>query len=571
MRLGFHRYATGGMALALVLATAGAGVVSAHAVHKAASGGTLVYALSPATNIPWYFPITNNANASVDTALLSDTQFQPLVYVNNSYKIDYTQSIASKITYNAQGTVFNVFMNPKWHWSDGQPITSADAQFSFDVLMATEGAKVAAPWPASEQGNGGLPNNLKSFAVDGPYEFTITLNKPANQQWFEYNGVGGIPILPKHAWDKYPKNITQEIAYLGKEATNPKFNSVVSGPFKLQSAVQNQAWTLVPNPNYDGHKSTLSRLIFQYEASNSSEFAGLKTGSIQVGYLPAADWSARAELPTRMIVQPAFVYAFTWPNMKPGAQGGVNKIFSQLYVRQALMMGMDDNSVVNIIYHGQGHPQYGPVPSVPKTVFADPNLVKPLYPYNPAAGKKLLEQHGWQDVNGVMTKGGQQMKFTLIYPSGDIAETQTQELLQAGWAQEGIQVTLQPTPFATLVGDLSVPSKWQMVGGIDIVYNGTYPTGETLFYKNQGLDENGWNDPTENALVNATITPAPTPQVNQQRFDAYVAYTAKEVPALFMPAIWTDAEISPTVGGFTTYTSDPVTSVPLFSYWTIKG
>jgi peptide/nickel transport system substrate-binding protein len=550
------------------------GPAGARAVHRAGTtpqyGGTIVYALPPATNIAWYFPIRNNANDSLYVAQLTHLLYEPLIYINNNYVIDYSQSIASKITYNKAGTVFNVFMNPKWHWSDGQPITAQDAQFSWNVLMATEQANAPAPWPAASLGSGGLPANAKGFKVDNTYEFTITLKKPVNQDWFEYNGIGSIPILPKHVWDKYPNDITQEIVYLGKNATDPNFDTVVSGPFKLAQAVQNQAWTLVPNPNYSGHKPYVSRLILQYEASDAAEFAGLKTGAIQVGYLPPADYNARAELNDRLVVEYPFSYRFTWVNMRPGAEGGVDQIFRNLYVRQAMLEGMNMSAISQVIFHGYAAPEYGPIPSAPSTKFLDPRLTKPIYPYNPAAGKALLEAHGWHEVGGVMTKGNLQMKFTLQYPSGNEATTLEMELLQAGWAQEGIQVTLDPVPFATLVGNLSVPGKWQMVSGIGIIYGGSYPSGETLFYKNQGLDENGWNDPTENKLVEATTSPAPSDAISQQNFFAYEYYTAKMLPALWMPNSATLGEVAPNVHGYTAYTGDWVTGAFLPQYWWVS-
>ena len=575
MRLGSRASVIGGLTAAVLVATTAAGTAMASArrapLAGAQSGGTLVYALPEQTNIPWYFPITNDANASLYTGQLIDQLYAPLIYINNSYAIDYSASIAQNITYNTQGTVFNVFMNPKWHWSNGAPITAADAVWSFNVLMATESSKAPSPWPASALGSGGLPANLKSVKQDSTYEFTITLKSPANQEWFEYNGIAGIPIMPMAVWNKYPNNMTEEITYLGKEATNPKFDSVVSGPFELQTAIQNQEWVLVPNPNYDGHKSVLSKLILEYEASDSAEFAALKTGEVQIGYLPAADWAARAELPDRLIKEQSFSYNFTWGNLNKGAENNVDQIFNNLYVRQAMVMGMNNSAILNVIYHGNGEPQYSPIPSVPKTVFLDPALQKPLYPYDPAKGKALLEQNGWHEVNGVMTKGNQQMKFSLMYPSGDIATQEEQELLQAGWASEGIQVTLDPVPFATLVGDLSDPSKWEMVSGIGIIYGGTYPSGETLFYKLQGLDADlGYNDPKENALVQATTSPAPSPAVNTQRFFAYEYYTAQQVPALWMPAIDTLAEIAPNVGGYNAYSANAVTGNFQAQYWYVK-
>lgn len=574
MRLGTRASVIGGMTSVVLLASvvAGTGLASAKSVHRAAPqyGGTLVYALPPQTQIPWYFPYTNAANASLYTAQMLNLMYKPLLYVDANYNIAWQHSLAQKVTYNAQGTVFHVFLKPGQKWSDGQPITSADAAFGWNVLIATDNSKVA-PWPNYNAGSGNVPANVKSFATNGQYEFTITLKTPVNQQWFIYNGLGQIEILPSHVWNKYPNNITKEIAYLGKEATNPKFDSVVDGPFQLQSAVSSQAWTLVPNPNYSGHKAYISRLIFQYEASDAAEFAALKTGQIQVGYLPAADWSARAELPDRMVKEYGYSYFYTLMNMNPGAQGGVNKIFDNLYVRQALYMSMDNTAIAQVIYHGQAVPQNGPIPPTPKTQFLDPRLAQPIYPYNPAAAKKLLEAHGWQEINGVMTKGSQQMSFTMDYPSGDQAQLETAELLQQDWSQIGIKVNLQPEQLVTEFGLITQNSKWQMATGIGIIYGGSYPSGEQLFYKDQGVDFAGWNNAKENALIDATKSPSPTPAASQATYFAYQLYTAQQLPMLWMPLPVQDDEISPTVHGVTTNTLLSWTDIQPQYWWVTPG
>ncbi len=575
MRLGSRASWIGGLAAAAVLATTamGTGMVGAASVHRAGPtpGGTIVAALTAQSNVDWYFPVDNPANQTVPVARIVGMMWEPLLYFNNQNQLDPSQQLASKVTYNSQGTVYHVFLNPKWHWSDGTPITSADAVWSVQAQIAMMQSNAPAPWPSSSVGSGGLPQDFVSVVANGPYEFTITINKPVNQAWFIANGVGTFAIFPKHAWDKYPNNMTQEIKYLGQNATNPNFDSVVSGPFKMLSAIQNQAWTFVPNPNYSGHKSIVSKFIWQYEASTTAEFAGLKTGAIQIGYLPAEDWAARLELPDRMVLAPSLRYSFVWTDMNPGTPGGANTIFQNLYVRQAMAMAMNGNAMLNIIYHGQGTPGYGPFPAVPKTSFSDPVLTKPIYPYDPAKGKALLEAHGWQDVNGVMTKGSQQMKYTLQYPSGSIATTEEMELIQSGLAQEGIQITLEPIPFSSLVGELGTPSKWQMVGGISLVYGGGYPSGESLFYENKDLDLNGWNNPEENKLIQLTTEPSPSPAVTQQRMFSYFEYTAKELPAFFLPSIWGDNEVAHNIGGYNAYTMDSVTDGPLPQYWYVQS
>ena len=169
-----------------------------------------------------------------------------------------------------------------------------------------------------------------------------------------------------------------------------------------------------------------------------------------------------------------------------------------------------------------------------------------------------------------MTKGSLRMSFTLQYPGGNLAVQNEMELLQSEWAVEGIKVTLEAVPFSTLVGNLSEPSKWEMVSGIGIIY-GSFPSGDTLFYKLQGLDADlGWNNAEENTLVAATTAPQATAAASLKAFYAYEAYTAKELPAIWLPnnAAWD--EVAPNVHGFNAYTDNWVTGIFMPQYWWVS-
>ena len=69
--------------------------------------------------------------------------------------------------------------------------------------------------------------------------------------------------------------------------------------------------------------------------------------------------------------------------------------------------------MVKDLLHGLGAVESGPVPVRPTTQFYDPNV--PTYPYNPAAGEKLLEKNGWTMKNGVMTnQAGKALSFNVV-------------------------------------------------------------------------------------------------------------------------------------------------------------
>jgi peptide/nickel transport system substrate-binding protein len=92
--------------------------------------------------------------------------------------------------------------------------------------------------------------------------------------------------------------------------------------------------------------------------------------------------------------------------LSPQAPDGIGTAFSHAYVRQALEMGIDQTGIIQSLFHGKGVVEDAPIASEPPTQFYDPALSKPLYPFSPSAGKKLLEDHGWTLSHGVMTKMG---------------------------------------------------------------------------------------------------------------------------------------------------------------------
>jgi len=537
-------------------------------------GGTLIYALPPATNITWYLPITNAGNASLYNAQLYTQLYPGVIYIDHQYQIDYADSFAQNITYNQAGTVYTISLKKNWKWSDGHPVTADDVVWDYELIKATDAKDAPPPWPNYNAGAGGVPDNVQSVVAKDPYTVVITLKKPVNQQWFIYNGIGQLTALPKHAWNKYPNDIRQEIIYLAKQATNPAFFTVVDGPFKLQSAKSSQSWTLVPNPMFGGHKSTLDKLIFQYEATNDAEFAALKTGAVNLGYLDLSQYESRQSLTSSgYTITPAYNFGYNFIELNQQKGSPMYAAFSDVKVRQALEYAIDQNAINQDIYHGFAPPQYGPIPTTPKTIFFDPNLAKPLFPFSLSKARQLLESDGWKMQNGVMTKNGLQLKFQVIYPSGTQSTTQMMELIQQDWKQIGVQISLKPMPLSEIFGiiqDTSNPGKWAAAAGTGITYGGSYPSGEQLFEPG-GLDGFGYNDPVLDKLIAATTSPAPSQEASLKAFFAYEEYCAKQVPVLWTNGVASLIAVAPNVHNATEQYLNPTTGYPLLNYiWMSK-
>lgn len=537
---------------------------------KPTPGGTILYAQAPQTSYNWYIPIVD---AQYDyNAGLYDEIYKPLLWVNNNYSINWKTSVADKITYNTSGTIYHIFLNHKWHWSNGTPVTSKDLLFTWDVIKAASQPTAPAPWPYVGAGTGDIPNGVKSVVANNNYEVTITLKQPTNQQWFIYNGIIQLVPMP-HVWD-VKKNMTAELKYLGDEATNPHFVSLVDGPFKLGKVVQNQSWTMLPNKQYSGHKSIVNKIVLVYEASSAAEFAALHTGTANMGYLDPSQWGSRQELTSKGdVITPEYTFGFfdTALNMFPNSP--VKNIFDKLYVRQAMQMSLNAQAINTYVYHGTAPAIDGPLPRHPMTKFYDPVLNKNPYPYNPSAAKKLLESHGWRDEGGIMTRGNEKMDFTMMYPSGTASSVQAAEIMQQDWAKVGIKITLKGEPFGNLISIASPGSNtpWDMATGTGWYYDGPgfYPSGDGLF--NTGASSGfGYSSPTEDRLIAATHKPYATPAENMKVFDQYEVYTAKQLPVLWVNNAATLAVHLPDVHNSVKY-ADASPGIPQMQYWWVSS
>lgn len=529
----FERIRTRLVAGAAVAALSIACIVPSAGASAQPRGGTVVMALGPLVSINWYLPVRPVAYNSLYDAWAASMMYKGLYRVNAQGQIQYAHSIASSITWNKAGTVYTIKMNPKWHWSDGTPVTSRDVLFDWNLLVGASAANAPAPWPWVGQGPDSIVALTKSVRATGKYEVVVTLAHPVDQTWFVINSLSSLQPLPEASWNKYPRNIDNELSYLAKNGNNPGFFRVIDGAFRLSSVVANGSWSFVPNPRYDGQKALISRFVLAYETSATSEVNALKTGQVQIGYLPSNEYLSRRSftLDRLQITYGQTIARAPLNYLNPQ----VGPLLKEAAVREALQLGVDQKSIISALFFGNAVPGITDAPYF--SPFLNPALKKhPPYSYDPAKGRAILEQAGWKMKNGVMTNArGQTLTFDVQYPSGNPTTQAMAELLQQSWAQEGIQVSLSPTTFPAMLQFHQQPSKWQIQVGLGLANLG-YPVGVGLYATGGGGNFYGYHNPTMDRLINATIAPHATAQEAQKALDIYQTYVAQQLPNLFMPS-----------------------------------
>lgn len=551
----------------MTVAAAGMVFTGIGSTAAAASGGSLgntaAVGLLPATSPNWFFPITTFAGCSTVNFQMELMMYKPLLQIAPNLTVNFKQSLATGITVSNNDTTYTVRLNPKWHWSNGTPVTSADVVWDAQLI---EAAAKSSTFPYCAAGIGGVPSLWKSVTAQGRDTVVFQTTKSVSPEWFELNGLSQIMPVPKSVWNVRP-NANAELTFISSVANQPgaKYYKVVDGPYKFQSMSTLQYWAFVPNPTYNGTKSKLSRVVFDYFTGASAEFSATKSGQINVAQIDATLVKSQSQL-TNDVLNPVYQWQFDYAQINQSGKGpGVAKYFNQLYIREALQLGVDQMGMIKGLQDGYGVPTINAVPSEPPNSIYNKALKNP-WPYNPAKGKKILEQHGWKMKNGVMTKNGVKFSFTFVYVTGTPVVKLEAELLKADWQKEGIQVNLKEYQFNTVIQDTSVAagaaSKWEINwwGAGWIYAPDYYPTGDGLLNTGGGANTGGVNDPHLNQLINATLLPGSVAQITQ-RMHAYEAYTAQTVPVLYLPLLPVFNEYAKNLKG------GPQAFVPQYASW----
>ena len=377
--------------------------------------GTVTWAEASGAAPTWIFPVSGTS-ATADTTQFQYQMWRPLYWFSNG--VEASQTPAMSLAYapkwsNGDKTV-SITLKSSYKWSDGQPITSRDVLFFFDEVKAAV-SEDPANWASYSPGLG-IPDEVANVATPNASTVVFTMKRAVNPEWFLDDELPALSPMPAHAWAKaaaagplldftVPANATKIYNYLYKAsmslasyATNPLWQ-VVDGPYRLTSFDSSTgAFTMSPNTSYGGpHAAKISILQAVPFTSPEAEFNAVRTGSIDVGYLPLGDITQVKVIESRgydVFGYPDFGFNYVTYNFAD-TTGDFNNIIAQLYIRQALAHLEDEQGYIKAFFGGAGGLAYGPIPSVPRSPFTPVDAVTDPYPFSVADAISLLKSHGW--------------------------------------------------------------------------------------------------------------------------------------------------------------------------------
>jgi peptide/nickel transport system substrate-binding protein len=347
-------------------------------------------------------------------------------------------------------------LKPGLLWSDGTPVTSADAKFTYEYCTAPDGGCAQA---ARYEG---------IASVETPDDLTVKITftgpKPNPYQAF----VGGTsPILQK----------AQFASCMGAAAstcTAQNFGPIGTGPFMVTEFKTNDTVTLEANPNYrDPAKPAFAKMVIKGGGdAESAARAVMQTGEFDYAWNTQINPELQAQMMTGG--KGVFVNGFgtlveriemnmTDPSsaLPEGERSTVkhpHPILSDIRVRTALSKAIDRQILVDVGYGSAGRPTCNLVPA--PEMFASDNTG--CIAQDMEGAKALLDEAGWvPGADGVREKDG--MKLKLVYQSSTNPVRQDfQALVKDWWTELGADVELKNIDGSVFFGgDAGSPDTFQ--------------------------------------------------------------------------------------------------------------
>jgi peptide/nickel transport system substrate-binding protein len=461
-------------------------------------------------NPPAGFNPINNGDMAGQFAV--GVMFDPFLDMTSPLKFE--PKLAESIT-TKDNQIYTIHLNPKAKWTDGEPITSDDVLFTFN-LIANPKSETAIGFNLSSleglNSSGKLTKGLSEIPnlkkVD---EHTVTFKtkNPIDPNYIKEMIGTKIFTLPKHVL----KDVAPEKLANSKYMTAP---DVTSGAYKFVKYNKNTFIEYQANNNYYLGKPKIPKLFIKImQASNLA--SELEAGSIQmnvaggVGDLPTQDVDTVKKMKTiKTSVDPQLsnfqTMMFNTANI-PNAK-----------VRQALAHAIDREKIVSKLLKGNGTFNDGPYTKMHP--YYDKNL-KTL-DYDPDEAKQMLKDAGW-DFNRTLN---------LVVPIGNLVRQQSADLIVQDLKAIGVKVKETTYDFPTIM------QKGKQ-GDFDLLLIGlpmTVDPDTNYYYKDNSYNFMKYTNPESDKLLEQGKK-EPIPAKRKKIYSKLQAIWQKDMPMLTLYAV----------------------------------
>jgi peptide/nickel transport system substrate-binding protein len=341
-------------------------------------------------------------------------------------KLQFIADFARTWQHNPDGTVWTFHTQPNAKWSDGKPLTAADAAWTYNTILKYQNGATA--------NSAGYVAHMKSATAPNATTVVLTYKRPVANVLSQ---VQQVPILPEHIWGKYATGNGKAMTRFSNGAP-----IVSGGPFILDKYTPKQIALFKRNPSFYGPKPHIDGFGLQFFGTTDAMITALKSHQLDGVEVPVPPTSVATLKAAGFVVRstPSTTFDDFIINANPKQDPSHRELLNPL-LRQAFDYAIDRQAIIKtslLGYGTAGSSIIGPATGR----WYDPAIKPP--PFDLAKANQLLDQAGYKmGPNGLRVANGHPMSYTIIVPDtmANSYEQRSFQIMQGDFNKIGVKLT----------------------------------------------------------------------------------------------------------------------------------
>jgi peptide/nickel transport system substrate-binding protein len=366
----------------------------------------------------------------------------PLLVVYDRSNRNFVGDFASswKVTNHGRTWTFKTRAGAKW--SDGQPLTAADAAWTINTSVKYKSTGAAA--------NAGLIAHISRAEAPNPTTLVVHyVQAPGNV----LSQLEQLPILPEHVWSKYTGHNGADLK------TFPNNAPVVSGgAFVLTKFVKDEIALFQRNDSFYGPKPKVDVFGLRMFANTDAMVTALEHNEIDaIEEVPATAIKTLKNAGFKINILPGGGQNDFIVNSNP--KKPKHRELLNLEVKEAFAHAIDREKLISVVPLGYAQPAstiIAPVTRAGGIEWHNPNL-KPES-FDLALANRILDGLGFKKgSDGIRIADGHRMSYTVITPTDVPSTNRSFEIIQPDFRKIGVELTQRAVDSSTAFDEITAP------------------------------------------------------------------------------------------------------------------
>jgi peptide/nickel transport system substrate-binding protein len=346
------------------------------------------------------------------------------ILVQYDSHLHYAPFFATSWHASKDGKSWTFKTQPHAKWSDGKPLTAADAAWTINTDVKYKSGATA--------NVAGLVSHITSAKAPNATTLVVNYDRRVNPSWV-LGQFQQYAILPQHIWAQH----------IGKKGaglkTFPNSAPVVgSGPFNLVRFKQNDIALFQRNDSYWGPKPKIDVFGLQQYSNDDAMITALKAHDLDaVESVPATTMKSLRS--SGFVVQDVKGLDTTDFIINSNPKKKHHRELLNLKVKEAFDHAIDRKKIVSVVYLGAAQEPSSIIPAPAGAGWHNTNLKPPTFDL--ALANKILDKLGFKKgPGGIRVADGQKMSYDVIIPTDVQSLPRTFQIVQADFAKIGVQL-----------------------------------------------------------------------------------------------------------------------------------